>query len=226
MRERWPAVVDVTTLRAARPRPGIRVHSSLKLTLDDRTFHRGLPITTPTRTLIDATPGLDDRELRRACSEAQFLGHLDRGLPSTGPVRLQRALAKLTATGPQRTKTELENTFLAIVDRYDLPPPLVNAPVLTYTVDFLWPAAKLIVETDGRNHLRPHVYEADRERDAILQLHGYRVVRFTTTQLEEQPAQVARVVRQLASTTGWTPSRTSRSPSSAAPPNATTSSMP
>jgi uncharacterized protein DUF559/putative AbiEi antitoxin of type IV toxin-antitoxin system len=226
MRDRWPAVVDVTTLRAARPRPGIRVHTSRTLTFDDLTHHRGLPITTPARTVVDVTPLLDDRELLRACGEAQFHGHFDRALPEAGPVRLRGALAKLARTGPQRTKSELENTFLAIVDRHDLPPPLVNAPVLTYTVDFLWPEHKLIVETDGRNHLRPIVYEADRRRDAILQLHGHRVVRFTTLHLEEQPADVARIVRRLASGPGCSPSPTSPSPSSAVRPNGTASSMP
>ena len=127
LRQSWPPRVDVTTLRRSHPRPGIRVHSSNTLTLDDLTRHNGLPITTPARTLNDITPFLDDDELLRACSEARYRGLIDTA--TTGPPRLRRALAKLTTTGPHRTKSDLE-----------------------HTVDFLWPDQKLVVETDGRNH--------------------------------------------------------------------------
>jgi very-short-patch-repair endonuclease len=191
MRDRSPATIDVATLAASHSRPGIRVHRTL--TLDDLTHHRGLPITSPARTLADSTSLLDDDELLRACGEATYLGLIEAG--ATGPPRLRGALAKLSTTGPQRTKSQLEDRLLALVARHDLPPPLVNVPLHGYTVDFLWPDRKLIVETDGRNHLRPHVYEADRLRDADLQDHGYRVYRVTAKELDEHPD---RVVRRLA----------------------------
>ena len=115
---------------------------------------------------------------------------LDGGV--AGPRRLGQALARLTDTGPYRTKSELENQLLALIAKHRLPPPLVNARLHGYTVDFLWPDHKLVVETDGRNHLRPHVYESDRERDADLREHGYFVYRVTARQLDERPDRVAR----------------------------------
>ncbi|MGH2979507.1 MAG: DUF559 domain-containing protein [Solirubrobacterales bacterium] len=39
--------------------------------------------------------------------------------------------------------------------------------------------------------------ERDRERDATLQLAGYRVLRITHRRLAEQPAEVIRTVRTL-----------------------------
>ena len=54
-----------------------------------------------------------------------------------------------------------------------------------------------MVETDGRNHLRPIVYESDRQRDAVLQLHGFRVVRFTSLQIDERPRCVAETTLRL-----------------------------
>jgi very-short-patch-repair endonuclease len=190
LRPWWPAPVDVTTLHRSHPRTGINVHSSRTLTLDDLTRQHGLPITTPARTLIDVTPSLDDDELLRACNEALFHGRIDP--QAIGPPRLREALARLTKTGPYRTKSDLEDQLLALVDRHGLPRPLVNVPLNGYTVDFFWPAQEVIVETDGRNHLRPLVYEGDRERDAHLQELGYRVYRVTSRQLDERPDHVAR----------------------------------
>ena len=79
----------------------------------------------------------------------------------------------------------------------DLPPPLVNAALHGYTVAFLWAEQRLVVETDGRNHLRATRFESDRERDAVLQTLGYRVVRFTWRQLTERPDYVVRTLTTL-----------------------------
>jgi very-short-patch-repair endonuclease len=67
-----------------------------------------------------------------------------------------------------------------------------------HEVDFYWPAAKLIVETDGAaTHLTPTAFEADRIRDAELTVAGYRVVRFTWRQLRDRPQTVARTLQRL-----------------------------
>jgi very-short-patch-repair endonuclease len=67
-----------------------------------------------------------------------------------------------------------------------------------HEVDFYWPAAKLIVETDGAaTHLTPTAFEHDRERDAQLTVAGYRVVRFTWRQLRDRPHTVARILKEL-----------------------------
>jgi hypothetical protein len=205
MRERWPTRVDVTTLRRSGPTQAIQVHTSLCLDAERDIANRaGLPITTPSRTLVDRAPHLTPHELERACHEAAFheildLGALERLLDTNprGSRALRRAIDIVTTRGPQITRSELENLFLALVAEHDLPPPLVNVALHGYTVDFLWPGHRLVVETDGRNHLRPAVFESDRERDALLQVHGYRVIRVTWRQLTERPAAVVGTLQQL-----------------------------
>jgi len=67
-----------------------------------------------------------------------------------------------------------------------------------FEVDFLWPHQRLVVETDGeRFHDNPPAFERDRKRDRILQLHGYRIVRFTHAQIEKEPDAVITTIRRL-----------------------------
>jgi very-short-patch-repair endonuclease len=67
-----------------------------------------------------------------------------------------------------------------------------------YTVDFLWPEARLIAEVDGwESHGTRSAFEADRVRDAWLGSRGYRVVRFTWRQVTRQGPEVARVARSI-----------------------------
>ncbi len=67
-----------------------------------------------------------------------------------------------------------------------------------YTVDFLWPAHRLIVEVDGwETHGTRTAFEDDRARDAWLTAQGYRVVRFTWRQVTREGPLVARTLRQL-----------------------------
>jgi hypothetical protein len=55
----------------------ILVHHVPYLHPDDVTVHKGLPITTPSRTLIDLAEVLDEAELRLAFRRARALGLLD-----------------------------------------------------------------------------------------------------------------------------------------------------
>ena len=51
-------------------------------------------------------------------------------------------------------------------------------------VDFLCAPARLVIELDGLQHLTdPATYRRDRRKDALLQLHGYFVLRFLTDDL-------------------------------------------
>ncbi len=51
-------------------------------------------------------------------------------------------------------------------------------------VDFLCPAANLVIELDGDQHLGdPDAYRRDRRKDVLLQEHGYFILRFLTTDL-------------------------------------------
>jgi very-short-patch-repair endonuclease len=81
-----------------------------------------------------------------------------------------------------------------------------------YRVDFAWPAAGLVVETDGQaTHLTAAAFEADRERDAELGSLGWDVRRFTWRQLNERPEWVARKLSErLSRSPAPAPRRTRR----------------
>jgi len=113
-------------------------------------------------------------------------------------VALRNALEELATTEPRLTRSELENRFLALVKAYGLPTPEVNVTLLGYEVDFLWHDARLVAETDGREtHLTPTAFEQDRERDAALQVAGFRVVRFTWRHVVARPAAVGATLQAL-----------------------------
>src|SRR3954452_221280 len=67
-----------------------------------------------------------------------------------------------------------------------------------YEVDAFWPSYRLIVELDSWEFDRGRrAFERDRERDAILQAAGYRVIRVTWRRLTQDPAEVAALLRRL-----------------------------
>lgn len=70
--------------------------------------------------------------------------------------------------------------------------PEVNQRVGAFEVDFLWPEARLVVETDGYafHRGRSH-FESDRRRDLELRRLGYDVLRLSYSQITEEPAQIA-----------------------------------
>jgi hypothetical protein len=57
--------------------PGVVVHQGPPLHPDDLTVHEGIPVTSPSRTLIDCAEFMTADELREAFARAQELGLLD-----------------------------------------------------------------------------------------------------------------------------------------------------
>lgn len=73
------------------------------------------------------------------------------------------------------------------------PGPLVN-PV---RVDLLWKRERCVVELDGDDHRTPGKYTEDRQRDVLLQLNGYAVLRFTNTQVLDDVESVLALLQQF-----------------------------
>ena len=110
---------------------------------------------------------------------------------------LRKALAAYTPE-PAFTRSELERRFLALCRTVGLPKPQTNAFTDTCEVDFTWPDRRLMVEADSlRHHGTRAAFERDRRRDQQLAADGWRVVRFTWRQVDEEPAQVAATLRAL-----------------------------
>lgn len=83
-----------------------------------------------------------------------------------------------------------------MVEDAGLPTPITNATVLGREVDFHWPEARLIVETDGREtHDTAVAFERDRRRDLDLKLAGWEVIRITWRQLHEEPERLLALLR-------------------------------
>lgn len=121
---------------------------------------------------------------------------LERNAGRTGAPAFRAAIAAHTP-GTTRTRSELEERFLALCRSHGLPQPLVNTRVAGLEVDFCWPGAQLIVETDGyAAHSRQAAFERDHERDARLRDADYAVLRFTYRQVTEKPRWVAAKVRR------------------------------
>ncbi|MGH2980745.1 MAG: endonuclease domain-containing protein [Solirubrobacterales bacterium] len=145
------------------------------------TRRKGIPVTTPARTISDLRRSVPPGLVRKAIRQAEVIGL---GIGGDAKADL--------------TRSELEDRFLALCRRHRLPVPGVNARIGSYVVDFLWRDQRLIVETDGyRYHRGRQAFEDDRARDVELRLLGYEVVRFTYRQLVDDPARVARALRAL-----------------------------
>jgi very-short-patch-repair endonuclease len=199
--------IDVTIPRSNRRRPGLLVHRSRILAPEDRRVVRGIPVTSPERTLIDLAETADDRELERAYDEAltqrlmttaSFTAAVQRARGRRGTRRINRLVGR--DTEPAITRSEAERRLLELTRAAGLPAARTNVAIGGYTVDFEWRAQRLIVEVDGHQfHSTRSAFERDRRRDAGLTAAGYRVARVTWRQLESEPlAVVARLPAALA----------------------------
>jgi very-short-patch-repair endonuclease len=200
------AVMHVTVRgRAGRKRrAGIRVHRPRALPDDEVTTLRGLPITTPARTLLDlAAAGLKGKRLEQALNHAELDTRLDFAelhellaryprRPGTRSLNAQLAAYR----GPIDTRSHLERLVYELCDAHGLPRPRVNTVIEGRVCDFFWPDRGLVVEADSyRWHRSPSALNEDRERDVALTLAGYTVLRFTYEQVTRRPRYVIRALR-------------------------------
>jgi very-short-patch-repair endonuclease len=206
--DRYPEVTVPGT--ATRTHRGIRVHRSSMLDVRDTTRHRGIPTTTPARTLIDLAASFNYKALRRTVRQAQnrltnvpqILNALDR----LGPRRGTAKLTKILATGPAPTRSELEDTVLDLILHGGFKHPDVNRPLRIdgrrVIPDFRWPTQRLVIEADGAEwHDNPIAREDDAERQAILEAHGERVLRVTWQQAITRRPETLRRIRSAGAPT-------------------------
>jgi very-short-patch-repair endonuclease len=191
-------------LSANHRREGIALHRRTALA-DDVTRRLGIPVTTPSCTLVDLADRLPRDPLEAAVIEADKRGLVD-------PDRLRRALeairprpgvallrAVLDRETLALTDSELERRFLPLVRRAGLSPPLTQQTVNGFRVDFHWPRLGLIVETDGLTYHRTPAQQArDRVRDQAHTAAGLTTLRFTHAQVAYEPAHVESVLRTVA----------------------------
>ena len=220
--------VSVPTGAGIRARHGIRVHRSARLTADDVTVHCGIPVTTVARTLLDLADALPPQPVKRAIHEADYRGLLDMAalvaVVERNPGRRGPTVLALARGPVERTRSELEERFLALCSKHGLPRPEVAARIEGFEVDFLWRAERIVVEIDGlAAHRTRQAMERDRLRDRRLLLAGYRTVRLTSQSLTRDWEVVFADLRALraAAHAGTSSARSpeSRSRASSKPPS-------
>ena len=162
-------------------RKGIRIFRSRPLARARTTSREGIPVTMPAQTLADLARVASPAQVRRARRQAEVLG-----LP-LDPDHVS-----------DRTRSDLEGDFRRICTRYGVPAPATNVRIGPHRVDFFWPEAKLVVETDGYlYHRGRQAMRDDYDRDIELELRGLRVVRIDDTRIDQDPAGVAAAVLGL-----------------------------
>ncbi len=200
---------DVTAPRGRQGqlrREGIRLHRSRTLEEPERTVRDGIPVTTVARTLFDLAERTDPAPLARLWEEADKL-HLLRidavaAVYERGRYR-HRARARIRpllreARHSERTRSPLEDRFVAFCRHFELPPPATNVLVLEKEVDAAWLDALLLVELDSwEHHAHRAAFERDRKRDVALIVAGYRTIRVTHRRLDREAATLATEIRAL-----------------------------
>lgn len=163
----------------------------------------GLPVTTPTRTVVDLAGDIRIARLRllveRGVIERQFtiegvgatLGRVRRkGKPG---VRALSVVLDDLGPGERVPRSELERLLDAVIELSGLPAPAREHPLpgagpVEGFVDRCWPEACLIVEADGRRwHERRQQMVRDHDRDLQAQVAGYETTRLMWEQLRHDP---------------------------------------
>src|SRR3954465_5528955 len=105
--------------------------------------------------------------------------------------------AELNKRAPRAsTRSTLEDEFLALCRSHGIEEPEANVPIDGYEVDFLWRAAKVVVEVDSmRYHHTLTAFHDDRAKANALTAACYRVFRFTDRQIQLEPETVASRLR-------------------------------
>jgi len=196
-----PRLIHVCSPVQRRSVPGVHVHRARRL---DRVRHRGLPVTTVARTLLDFASVSSFDRLRRAVAEAEFRRLLDleeidavlgRGRP--GSAALGQALERHRPEYA-RTMSPLEGRLLDLCQGHGIPLPAVNVRIAGYKVDALWRDHRVVAEVDGgAAHGTAARMEADRDRDLALRAAVYVVVRYTWRQVTGHAASVAADLRRV-----------------------------
>lgn len=192
-------VVEVTTRSWKRNQPGIRF-STADWHVDEVESIRGIPVTGPSRTLLDLGQVLTDDELERALRAAEQLQLTDvvsvadllERYPRRRGCAAVRRLSAMRELYKGVTRSELEERFRQFLARHELPAPEWNVRLdldqATLEVDCLWRDARIVVELDGYGyHAGLDAFERDRLRDRMLQLAGYIPIRITWRALRDDP---------------------------------------
>jgi hypothetical protein len=201
-----PPPPEVTT-PTERRRDGIRTRRCRSMHAREHTTHRGIPITTVPRTLVDLSAEVDVEELSRACHEAgvkyrttprQVNAVLTRRRNPPGSAKLRAVISGATKV----SLSKLESGFLKFLKAAFLPLPETNRRVGTKRVDCRWPGHQLTVELQSyRFHNSRRAWEQDYRREREARERGDEFRRFTYADVFEDQGYMLGELRTLLSAT-------------------------
>jgi very-short-patch-repair endonuclease len=203
-----PKVVEVTVDDAPAARnPNVKVHRSRILEGHDVWIRQGLPVTSPSRTLLDIAPTATDRQLEvafdrgiaeRTLRPSHVADVLSRAGGHRGRARLA-ALLDQEQGASTMTRSDGEERMLALIRDAGLPVPRVNAPFGPWELDFYWPEARFVVEVDSHTfHSSRYRFERDRRKDNDLRRADIEVMRIVRREIKERShGLIADVTRAL-----------------------------
>jgi hypothetical protein len=181
---RYPAtLIDVVVPHKRRAEPGIRFHRVRRLHRRDVTSHKGIPVTSMARLLVDLADVLTPLELTNVIHEAAYKGRFSLLATRDAMARangrhnlkvLEQALG-YHEQGSAGFKSRTEARVFGGLD--GLPEPLVNVRLNGEEADLHWPQLKLVVEVDGPGHARPRTRNEDARKERAWQDAGYEVLR-------------------------------------------------
>jgi REase_MTES_1575 len=154
--------------------------------------------------VVDLAAVVPMHRVERAMMEAEFRRLADVGAvaqladrhPGRRGMGTTNSILDAHRIGIDVTRSELESRFMVFVREVGLPAPQKN---VTFELDGSYLQCdcvrhdkRVIVELDGRAaHSTSAAFERDRERDRMLSANGWRVVRITWRQLQDQPRDLA-----------------------------------
>lgn len=205
-----PGILEVSVPRGRRPREhGVLVHQVVLLPVDV-TAVEAIPITTPTRTLLDLAAvspadaveeALDDA-LRRGLIKLPRLRWRAEQLGPRSGVNVMRRLLDARAETVGSPQSVLETRLLQLLKRAGLPTPECQHEIrdrgrLIAVVDFAYTEERLAIEADGyRWHSGRARWQHDLARRNELTRLGWRVIHVTAEDLNQHAEATVRAVAE------------------------------
>lgn len=180
--------IHVTVVgRNRRSLDGVKVHTLQHLPRHELRRHAGLPITSPSLTLLDLAGVFERPELVEALNEARVQRLVtEAGLRATVKShpnrRGARALRRLldAERGPRIVRSTAERIALRVLREHNLEPDESDVRIGPYRVDFLFRRERLVIEVDSYSfHSTPKRFVDDRRRMAYLASRNFQVFPLT-----------------------------------------------
>jgi very-short-patch-repair endonuclease len=193
------APAEVVLPHRMRPRPGLLVRQD-NLQPEELEVVDGVVVTTPERTafdlgrrapLVEAVVAVDALTHVHRFDPTEVLAMARRHPGARGNAQLPRVveLSDRRAGSPMETRIRLALLFGG------LPLPTLQHAVGPYELDLCYPAVRIAIEYNGRDHLDPDRALRDLRREAYLTEAGWIVLRFGAYLVLRRPDLVADRVR-------------------------------